>query len=311
MFAAVERERLPIGASLVAIGSGVVWSIGAIMSKKADGADAFQYLLWRAVGVLVVMELIAALQRKPFPAIRAWRSGRARVFANIGLFLASIAFVYAVKTTTAANAAFLSSLTPLVAVVFAKFLGERLAPSTVVALAIGVSGLIVTMVSDLEAGNMAGNLAAFSSSIGFALYSTSVRTDPTRDWSPVLPGYSLLMILVCTVIIQFTGKPMVPPAADMAYAIVHGAVVIVVGTLMFNSASRHVPAVPMTVFAQAEMVFVPFWAWLLLSQTPKGWTIVGGAMIFCAVVGKAIYDTSGPRKGQPSEITTAPDVPLL
>ena len=43
------------------------------------------------------------------------------------LLLASIAFVYAVKTTTPANAAFLASITPLVAVLLAKVtLGEPL-----------------------------------------------------------------------------------------------------------------------------------------------------------------------------------------
>ena len=52
------------------------------------------------------------------------------------LLLASIAFVYAVKTTTPANAAFLSSITPLVAVLLARVtlrepltVGHRSSPS--------------------------------------------------------------------------------------------------------------------------------------------------------------------------------------
>ena len=47
--------------------------------------------------------------------------------ANVALLLASIGFVYAVKTTSAANAAFLGSTTPLFGVVVARvFLGERI-----------------------------------------------------------------------------------------------------------------------------------------------------------------------------------------
>ncbi|MCB0955731.1 MAG: DMT family transporter [Ilumatobacter sp.] len=303
----MEHHRLPVVASLLAIGSGVVWSIGAVLSRSATQADAFQYLLWRSVGVVVVIELLAARRRQPFPTFRSWTSGRPMMVANIGLFLASLCFVYAVKTTTAANAAFLSSLTPLVASVFARFMGERLSRSTLVALATGVVGLTITVFGDLEAGNMAGNVAALASSIGFSIYTLAVRSDLDRDWSPALSGYGLLMITVCSGITLLAGKPLVPPLTDTMYALVHGAVVIVVGTLMFNAGSRHVPAVPMTVFAQTEMVFVPVWALLILHETPKALTLVGGAVTFAAVVGKAVYDT---RIAAPPPVPV-PDVPLL
>ena len=304
----MEQQRLPLVASLLAVGSGVVWSSGAIMSRKAEGADAFQYLIWRSIGIIVVIEVLSAVKRQPWPTLRAWTGGRAMVGANFGLFLASIAFVYAVKTTTPANAAFLGSLTPLVAVVFARFLGERLTRSTIVALVVGLIGLVVTVAADLGAGNMLGNASALAATVGFAVYAVSVRSGPKRDWTPVLAGYGLLMIVVCAAITQFNGKTFVPPAVDLAYALVHGAVVIVVGTLMFNAASKQVPAVPMTVFAQAEMVFVPIWAFFVLHTTPKPLTMVGGAIIFGAVIGKAMYDAAA---GRDKEFVATPDVPLL
>ena len=304
----MTRQRLPIVASLLAVGAGVVWSFGAIASRLADESDAFQYMIWRSLGVIVVVEIMAAIQGKPFPTIRAWRSGRTMMLANVGLFLASICFVYAVKTTTPANASFLGSLTPLVAVVFSRFLGERLSKSTIVALAVATVGLVITVFSDLEAGSMIGNVSALVASVGFAIYTVCLRTDTDRDWSPVLPGYGLLMVIVCVTVTLAHGKDLVPPAADLGWALLHGAVIIVVGTVMFNRASRDVPAVPMTVFAQTEMVFVPIWGWLILDLVPKPLTMVGGAIIFAAVVGKAWYDAAAGRK---SDFTAAPDVPLL
>lgn len=304
----MEKQRLPVVASLLGLGAGVVWSFGAIASRLAEGADAFQYMVWRSIGVIAVVEVMAAVQGQPFPTVRAWRSGRVMMLANFGLFLASICFVYAVKTTTPANAAFLGSLTPLVAVVFSRFLGERLSRSTIVALAVGMVGLVITVFSDLEAGSMVGNVSALVASVGFAIYTVCLRTDTTRDWSPVLPGYGLLMVVVCSAVTLAHGKALVPPAADIGWALLHGSVIIVVGTVMFNAASKHVPAVPMTVFAQTEMVFVPVWGFLILDLTPKPLTLLGGAIIFGAVVGKAWYDAAAGRK---NEFTTAPDVPLL
>ena len=304
----MERQRLPVIASLLAIGSGIVWSFGAILKRLSKDVDAFQYLIWRSIGIIVVIEILAALKRQPYPTIRAWRSGRWMLMANFGLFIASIAFVYAVDTTTAANAAFLGSLTPLVAVVFTRFLGEKLAKSTIIAIAVGIVGLVLTVFGDLEAGNMLGNMAALLASVGFAIYTISLRSDPTRDWSPVLSGYGLLMIVVCVIVTLLRDKPLVPAGDDVARALLHGAVIIVVGTLMFNSAIKHVPAVPMTVFAQAEMVFVTIWGVLILDEVPAPLAILGGAIIFAAVIGKAVYDTRG---GRPPELVTAPDVPLL
>jgi drug/metabolite transporter (DMT)-like permease len=277
----------------MALGAGVVWSFGAVTARLAKHSDPFQYLIWRSVGVLVVMEAMARLRRRPMMLRTAYGSGRWMMTANFGLLLASLMFVYALKTTTAANASFLGSITPLVAVVLARIvLGERLSRVTVAAIVVASFGLVVTVFGDLHAGNMLGNAAAFTASLGFAIYTIAVRSDPDADWSPVLPGYAAAMIVLCSVITIAHGKTLFPPAHDIALGVAHGAIFIVVGTTLFNHGSKRVPAVPMTIFVQTEMVFVPLWVFLVLSEAPKPATIVGGAIIFAAVVGKAILDTT-------------------
>ena len=185
----MSTNRVPFLASAFALSAGVVWSFGAVAARKAEHADAFQYLVWRSVGIIVVIELLAKLRHRPPVTPMAFRSGRMMLLANVMLLLASIAFIYAVKTTTAANAAFLASMTPLIAVVGSRiFLGERMSRVTIVALAVAMLGLVVTVWGDIDAGNMAGNISAVMSSVGFAGYTVCLRTDPHRDWSPVMPG---------------------------------------------------------------------------------------------------------------------------
>ncbi len=319
----MQDERLPLMASLIAVGSGVVWSFGAVMSREADGVDAFQYLIWRSLGIIVVIEVMHALRNAPRTrrvpggpggyrpmVLTAWTSDWWMVGANLGLLVASFSFVYAVKTTTPANAAFLGSLTPLVTVVFNRFLGEKLARSTIVAIVVALCGLVLTVYGDLEAGNMLGNAAALLACFGFALYTISVRSNQDRDWSPSMPGYAILMVVLCGAITLANGKALIPDPVDISWALLHGGVVIVVGTLMFNHASRHVQAVPMTVFAQAEMVFVPVWAFLVLGNRPTALTIMGGVVIFAAVVGKAWFDSRQPGHELDEHLVT-PDVPLM
>ncbi len=290
-----HRPHIPLIASLIALSSGVVWSFGAVTARLADHSDAFQYLIWRSLGIILMIEAVAVLRGRRPATPQAFRSGGLMILACGCLLLASIGFVYAVKTTTPANAAFLASVTPLVAVLLAKVvLGEPLTRVTVAAVALAFVGLLVTVMGDLQAGNLAGNIAALLSSVGFAGYAVCVRTDPRRDWAPVLPGYAVMMIVLCGVITAAKREAFAPPIADIGYALVHGGVFIVVGTTLFNIASRQVAAVPMAVFAQTEMLFVPLWALLVLSERPKLATLIGGAIIATAVVGKALLDARTP-----------------
>jgi drug/metabolite transporter (DMT)-like permease len=287
----VHAETVPILASLVALGSGVVWSFGAVTARLADHSDAFQYLIWRSVAIIVVVEAIARFRRRPTVTPVAFRSGGMMLLACGCLLLASVAFVYAVKTTTPANAAFLGSVTPLIAVLVARVtLGERLTRTTIAAVGVAFVGLCVTVAGDLDAGSPTGNVAALLSSVGFAGYAVCLRTNPRRDWSPVMPGYAVMMIGLCGVVTAINGEAFAPPARDIAYAMLHGGVFIVLGTVMFNVASRQIPAVAMAVFAQSEMLFVPIWALIVLAERPSPLSLAGGSIIATAIIGKALLD---------------------
>ena len=289
--------------SLLALSAGAIWSFGAIIARVADRSDAFQYLIWRSVGIVIVVELIAVAQGRPQRTVEAFTNGRRMMAANLMLLLASIGFVYAVKTTSAANAAFLGSTTPLFGVIVARiFLGERLNVRTAGAIGLALAGLAIMVVGDLEVGNIVGDLAALSAAVGFACYTAIVRSAPQRDWAPVLPGYAVLMILICGAVTLANDEPIVPPAYDVTLALVHGGLFIVGGTLLYNGASRSVPAAAMTVFAQTEMVLVPVWAFIVLAERPETATLIGGTIIMLAVVGKAVLDARAHADTAPSAL---------
>ncbi len=300
----MSTHRLPLVASLMALGAGAVWSLGAITNRLADDSDAFQYLVWRSIGVVLVVEAVSFVQRKPAPTLRAYRSGRLMILGNVMLLIASLGFVYAIKTTTSANAAFLASTTPFFGAVLARLvLREKLTWVTVASIALGFVGLVVTVLGDLGAGNMAGNIAALTSAMGLAGYTVVVRSDPERDWSPALPGYGVMMIVICAAVTLGGGTTLVPPPDDIALALLHGGVLIVVGFYLFNGASRVVPAAAMTLFAQTEMVLVPVWALLFLDERPSTTTLVGGAIIFTAIIGKVLLDTRSADERPRPEMT--------
>ena len=276
---------------MMALSAGAVWSFGAITARLADHSDTFQYLAWRSLGIIAVIEVWHLVRGRSSQTLAAYTSGRRMLLANLALLVASIGFVYAVKTTSVANAALLGATTPLFGVAAARaFLGERLNWRTITAIAVAFMGLAIMLVGDLEAGGVVGDLAAISAAIGFALYTTIVRSAPDRDWSPVLPGYAIVMVAICVAVTLANGNTLVPPALDIGLAVIHGGLFVVAGTLLYNGASRTVPAATMTVFAQTEMVLVPVWGFLVLAERPAPGTLLGGSIILAAVVGKAVLD---------------------
>lgn len=285
------KTRVPIVASLLVAAAGLVWSLGAVTARLAKHTDAWQYLVWRSIGVLIVMEVMTLAKRQKPLMPQAYRTGRMMQMATFGLLLASLSYVYALKNTTAANAAFLSSLTPLVAAVLGRVvLKERLNRVTIGCITVALGGLLLMVLSDLNAGNMVGNAAAMMSSFGFGIYMICIRSSAARNWSPVLPGYAVAMIALCGTVTLINGKTLLPPLFDILMAMVHGGAFIVIGTLLFNVASKSVPAVGMAVLSQVENVFVPVWIFVWFSDIPKTTALIGGSIILAAVLTKAVLD---------------------
>ena len=60
------------------------------------------------------------------------------------------------------------------------------------------------------------------------------------------------------------------------------------GFALFMRGAPWVPAVGQTVLAQTETVFGPIWVWLLFGEAPASTTLIGGAIIFIAVIAMGV-----------------------
>ena len=290
-----SRKSHPWLASAMVFTAGIIWSFGAVTARKASISDVWQYMLWRSIGVLVVVEFVRLVRRqRSSPTVRAFTSGWIMMLGNCGLMLASVAFVYAVKNTTAANAAFLSSITPLLAAVLGRFfLKERLTLITILAIVVAFIGLAIMLQSDpagSTSSTVTGNIAALFSSLGFAGYMVCLRTSNTRDWSPIMPGYALMTIALCTVVTLSKHRAVFPGTHDVLLALLHGGVFIVVGTFLFNHGTKTISAVGVSVLAQSETATIPLWVYWFIGERPSLTTILGGAIMLAAVLGKAIFE---------------------
>ncbi len=313
-----KHSHIPLTASLMALGAGIVWSFGGLFVRLTDDANtsAWQYLVWRSVGVIAVVEIGSAIKGHRSRLITAYRSGWVMIVGCLSLMLASVSYVYAVKNTTAINAALFASMTPLVTAVIAWLvLRERMDRLTVGAIMLAGVGLLIMVQGSSSAtpdgSNLSGDLAALLSALGFAGYTVCVRSSASTDWSPILPGYALMTIVLCGTVALAQGQSLAPRAVDIGWALAHGSVLIVIGTLLFNAGSKRVPAGPMAVFAQTESVFVPLWVFIALGERPGAWAMVGATVILVAVIGKALLDARRATRDARPTATDDASVPTV
>jgi DME family drug/metabolite transporter len=124
------------------------------------------------------------------------------------------------KTTTVANALFLSSCAPLLAAILGYIaLGEKLSLWQTASIALGLAGLLIIVGGGLRAGSLIGNVCAIVTALGFASASVAMRRGHGRDYSPAIFGYGLVACAFSALVCLGEGASLVSPLADVAAAL--------------------------------------------------------------------------------------------
>jgi drug/metabolite transporter, DME family len=277
------RRTAMIGAAM-ALAAGTMFSFGSVTVRLSPSLDTFQYNAWRCVGLVPLVLLMAAMQRRS-PLRQVVDAGWLGVAGGLALTLAGTLFIMAMKTTTVANALLFASGAPLLGALLARILlKEPIGPITWIAIALGGAGLLIMTGSELGAGNLLGNAAAVGSAIAYALYSIVARVGRSRDLSGAVIDYAMMIAAVSVAIVWTSGNSLVAPPFEAAMAMVHGGIFIGGGMLLFNLAARSVRAGQLTLLAQTETIMGPVWVYLLFGEEPRLATVLGGAVILAGVM---------------------------
>ena len=278
------------------LAAGLSWSFTGIFLRLAPHLDSWQFLVWRSLGVACAFVIIVRATGAGSPLTRIFAMGRAGALVVLALSVASIAFIIAMKSTTVANALFLSSCAPLLAAILGyAFLGERLSLREGASVALGFVGLGVIVGGAVEAGGLAGNISAVLTALGFAGASVGMRLGPRRDYTPAVLGYGIVVCVLAAGVCVIKGATVFPPPLETLAAFAGGFLAMGVGFAFFLRGAPHVPAAGQTVLAQTETIFGPIWVWLAFGETPAAATLIGGAIILAAVISMAAAGGGPPR----------------
>ncbi|MBL8908282.1 MAG: DMT family transporter [Rhizobiales bacterium] len=245
---------------------------------------------------------LAALVLLPF--VSSYRAAMLKLFRNrwiellviggSGLFLTQGLIFLGLLYTDVINCGLIISLMPIITMVLAFFvLGEPMGGWQAVGAAISFIGMIVIIVhgelSQLLALNFnIGELWVLLGALGFGLYTVLLRRAKfTMDRLPLL-----VMLLLCgsAVGIPFAVAELMMGdkfTMDMRGALALGYCAIFGGAIMyllFNWSIEILGAAKAGLLMYLQMLFVPFFAYLLLGEKLQPYHFVGGALILLGIV---------------------------
>lgn len=283
------------GVALVLV-AGTLWSLMGLMLRQIEAASVWQILFWRSVGMVPVLFAFIwwTSHGRPFGHIR--KVGFAGTIGGLGLVFAFSGAIYAIQTTTIANAVFLFTASPFVAAILGwALLGERVKPWTWAAIGLAVFGMYLMVREGLALGALAGNLAALISAAGFGAFSVSLRWGKVKEMLPVSMLGGVFSMITAALVLWSQGQSVLASGQDIAVASGMGAGVLAFGMLAYTLGSKVIPAAELTLLSLIEVLLAPIWVFVFLGETASTNTFVGGGVLLAAVAMNAVMGARAPR----------------
>jgi len=269
---------------LLVFGSAVAWSFGGAIARFLSVPDSWTVVFWRSVAAAVFLL-----------AVMLWREGwqgTRKLFLAMGLpglcvglcfAIASSTFVMAMQYTTIANILLMQAGVPLIAalVSFLVF-RERVDGATWVAIAVVILGVAI-MVSESLTGKVSpmGDGLSLLVALAFAGATVITRRHAQVGMMPAVCTGTIIAALAAS---SLMGSAVVSPG-NAALLFVFGALNLGLGMALFVRGVRLVPAALAALIGVAEPVLGPLWVWLVHGEVPNARTLLGGAVVFLALLG--------------------------
>ena len=199
-------------------------------------------------------------------------------------------FVYANKTTTAANAIFLQYTAPIYILILSPFvLKEKFRPADLATVVLCIRGMALFFVDDSQTTSapnvFLGNIVALASGVFFGLYILLLRHPAASHDNPAVSVfYGNLIIVAVMLPLILSDPPKAVHASDIAAIMFLGIFQIGLAYILFTTGvAAGVRSLDASIIGFIEPLFNPIWVFIFIGEKPSKWALLGGAIIILTV----------------------------
>jgi drug/metabolite transporter, DME family len=283
------------------LAAGVLWSTVGLGIRMIEDAIVLQILFYRSISLSAFLFLVIWLRSRESPLKLAIKAGLPASIGGLSLVAAYAGGIYAIQTTSVANAMLLFASAPFMAAILGWIvLRESVRPATWIATCVAMTGIAVMVSGQSDGASLIGSLAALGSAFGFAVFTVALRWGKSGEMLPAVFLSGVYAIIITGVICLAIGAPLILSWNDGGIAMGMGVFQVGAGLILYTLGSKTVPAAELTLLSLAEVLLGPLWVWLFLGETITAYTLIGGTILLAAIAGNAL---SGARR-KPPPVTT-------
>ncbi len=282
----LKNENIAIPFVLVA---GILWSFGPLVVRHMDQPNLvpWQYLFARGIIIFLLLNVFLFFEEGIQFYKNYFKIGLSGVIGGSGLGVAMITFIWSITNTTAAVTLLcLASMPFITALLGFLFLKEKITTNVWLSIVIATIGIIIMALGDFEKGSLIGFMFGIISSIGFSIFSVTLRWRKETPKFTTVSFAGLFCAIVSTFIIIDSQATFTSTSLNQGLFAVHGTLVCL-GLILYSIGSKAIPAAELTLLSLTEVVGGIFWVWLPwfgINEVPSVNTLIGGAIIISAII---------------------------
>ena len=282
----LKNEKIAIPVVLFA---GILWSFGPLVVRHMDNPHMvpWQYIFGRGLTIFIILNLYLYFEEGINFYKNYKKIGRSGIIGGCGLGVAMVSFIYSITNTTAAITLLCLAAMPFFTAILAYlFLKEKISTNVWISIALATIGIIIMAIGNTEKSSLIGFLFGITSSIGFSVFSVTLRWRKETPKFTTVAIAGLFCFVIAALIILITKQPFFATSYNSSMFSLHGTLVCL-GLILYSIGSKAIPAAELTLLSLTEVIGGIFWVWLPLfgiNEIPTTNTIVGGFFLFISLV---------------------------
>ena len=282
----LKNEKIAIPVVLFA---GLLWSFGPLVVRYMDNPHMvpWQYIFGRGLTIFILLNLYLYFEEGLNFYKNYKRVGRSGIIGGCGLGIAMISFIYSITNTSAAITLLCLAAMPFFTAILAYlFLKEKISLNVWVSIFIATVGIIIMAAGNNEKNSLIGFLFGITSSIGFSIFSVTLRWRKETPKFTTVAIAGLFCFIFAALMILITQQTFFSSTYNSSMFSLHGTLVCL-GLILYSIGSKAIPAAELTLLSLTEVVGGIFWVWLPLfgiNEVPSTYTIIGGFFLFVSII---------------------------
>jgi drug/metabolite transporter, DME family len=282
----LKNDKIAIPLVLFA---GIFWSFGPLVVRYMDNPNMvpWQYIFGRGLTIFIILNLYLYFEEGLNFYKNYKKVGRSGIIGGCGLGIAMITFIYSITNTSAAVTLLCLAAMPFFTAIMAYlFLKEKISLNVWISIFIATIGIIIMATGNTEKNSLLGFLFGITSSIGFSVFSVTLRWRKETPKFTTVAIAGLFCFVFATVVILSTRQPFFASSYNSSMFSLHGTIVCI-GLILYSIGSKAIPAAELTLLSLTEVIGGIFWVWLPLfgiNEIPSTNTIVGGFFLFVSLI---------------------------